>query len=121
MLPQELCEGGDWFKRLLSHGTYSEQQAACAMRSLLQALQYCHSLGVAHRDVKPENILYSDFSDSACIKLTDFGLSAMVPQEAIKVRTPFWLSAHVAINVVACHRSLHCWACTARAVGWALG
>eukprot|EP00955_Chlamydomonas_euryale_P009752 104393-Chlamydomonas_euryale.AAC.1 len=46
---QELCEGGDWFERLLENGTYSERQAASAARSVLEALQYCHSLGVVHR------------------------------------------------------------------------
>ncbi|KAG1676954.1 hypothetical protein FOA52_014830 [Chlamydomonas sp. UWO 241] len=48
------------------------------------ALGYCHSLGVAHRDIKPENLMYSDYSKAATIKLTDFGLSAIVPQEAVK-------------------------------------
>lgn len=46
---QELCGGGDWFQRLLARGTYSERQAADTIRTLLQTLSYCHSLGVVHR------------------------------------------------------------------------
>lgn len=46
---QELCEGGNWFQRLIEHGTYSESQAAETIRTLLKTLQYCHSVGVVHR------------------------------------------------------------------------
>ncbi|GAX73140.1 hypothetical protein CEUSTIGMA_g593.t1 [Chlamydomonas eustigma] len=80
----ELCSGGDWFERLLAHGTYSERQAAMTTKSVLKALCYCHSLGVVHRDVKPENILYSDQSADACAKLADFGLSALMPRAALE-------------------------------------
>jgi serine/threonine protein kinase len=36
------------------------------------------NLGVVHRDLKPENLLLSDPSDSAILKIADFGLSAVV-------------------------------------------
>ncbi|KAG1676955.1 hypothetical protein FOA52_014831 [Chlamydomonas sp. UWO 241] len=45
-LIMELCEGGDWFQRLSSGGTYSERSAAEAMRTLLQGSG--QSLGDAH-------------------------------------------------------------------------
>lgn len=37
-----------------------------------------HSLGVVHRDLKPENLLLSDSSDSAILKIADFGFSAVI-------------------------------------------
>ncbi|KAG1660138.1 hypothetical protein FOA52_003798 [Chlamydomonas sp. UWO 241] len=83
-LVMELCEGGDWFERLLEKGTYSERQAAATVRSVLEALQYCHSMGVVHRDLKPENLLLTDRSDTASVKLADFGLSALVPGTALQ-------------------------------------
>ena len=46
---QELCQGGDWFERLLAGGTYSEVMAAQSVKTMLEAMQYCHSLGVVHR------------------------------------------------------------------------
>lgn len=36
------------------------------------------ALGVVHRDLKPENLLLSDPSESAILKIADFGLSAVV-------------------------------------------
>ena len=40
---------------------------------------YYHSFtGVVHRDLKPENLLLSDPSESAILKIADFGLSAVV-------------------------------------------
>lgn len=39
------------------------------------ALYYLHSYGIAHRDLKLENILMVDSSDDSELKLVDFGLS----------------------------------------------
>lgn len=38
----------------------------------------------ARRDLKPENFLYTDYSDAAQIKIADFGLSVMLPQAALE-------------------------------------
>ncbi|CAI5950168.1 unnamed protein product [Closterium sp. NIES-65] len=56
----ELCEGGDLFDRVASHGRLSEPSAARIFRSLMLALQHCHSHTIVHRDVKPEIILLSN-------------------------------------------------------------
>lgn len=39
---------------------------------VLQGLQYCHSMDVAHRDLTPANIL---LTEDMVVKLADFGLS----------------------------------------------
>lgn len=76
-LIMELCQGGDWFERLITYGRYTEAEAAAVVRSVLEALAYCHSLGVMHRDIKPENIMFTDRTEAAQVKLTDFGLAAL--------------------------------------------
>lgn len=67
----ELCEGGDLNDIVMENNGLSEDIARHYFRQLMSALTYIHELGVAHRDIKLENILVT--SDN-CAKLTDFGL-----------------------------------------------
>ena len=71
----ELCEGGQIFDRLISMGTINEQDVANIFRQMVQLVDQCHTLGIAHRDVKPENFLLSSDKHEASIKAADFGLS----------------------------------------------
>lgn len=42
------------------------------------AVEYLHSIGVAHRDIKLENLLLSD--DGQRLKLADFGVAARLDE-----------------------------------------
>ncbi|CAN6169751.1 unnamed protein product [Urochloa humidicola] len=53
----------------------AESSARRVFQQLVLALDFCHSLGVYHRDVKPDNILIDGAGN---IKVADFGLSALV-------------------------------------------
>mmetsp|Transcript_2717 Transcript_2717/g.3852 ORF Transcript_2717/g.3852 Transcript_2717/m.3852 type:complete len:369 (+) Transcript_2717:108-1214(+) len=67
----ELCSGGD----LYSRDPYTEEQAARIITCVLSAVSFMHENGVVHRDLKYENIMFSNRSPNAEIKLIDFGLS----------------------------------------------
>ncbi|GJP33193.1 hypothetical protein CLOM_g17752 [Closterium sp. NIES-68] len=77
-LIMELCPGGDLFERIKSRDQLSEPEAALILRQLLEALIYTHSMGILHRDVKPENILLTSPSSCTPIKLIDFGVATVL-------------------------------------------
>lgn len=71
-LVMEYLNGGDLFSLLRNMGCLDEHVARVYIAELVLALEYLHSIGVVHRDLKPDNIL---IAHDGHIKLTDFGLS----------------------------------------------
>ena len=67
----ELCDGGDLNDMVQEFGGLTEEEAKHYFRQIMEALSYIHKMGVAHRDLKLENILITADDD---IKLNDFGL-----------------------------------------------
>ncbi|PHT88058.1 Calcium-dependent protein kinase 34 [Capsicum annuum] len=54
--------------------------AASLLRTIVQIVHTCHSIGVIHRDRKPENFLLLSKDENAPLKATDFGLSVFYKQ-----------------------------------------
>lgn len=71
----EYCPEGDLFAVITEHGGYvgDDELARSVFLQLLDAVEYCHRLGIYHRDLKPENVLVCDYGRT--IKLADFGLA----------------------------------------------
>ena len=77
-LVMELCTGGELFDRIVEAEHYSERVARDAVRSICEALYFCHQQKVVHLDIKPENILYAAPAGQEggnILKLCDFGIS----------------------------------------------
>lgn len=73
-LVMDYCAGSDlnrFIKHLPTHKGLSEGYAATIFKQIAHALAFCHSLGVVHRDLKPDNILITEFPT---VKIADFGL-----------------------------------------------
>lgn len=56
--------------------TYSEDKVSQLLRDMLSSLNYLHSMGIVHRDIKLENFIIED--DSCRLILIDFGLSKTI-------------------------------------------
>ena len=70
-LVMDFLEGDTLAERIEREGALPEAQVVDLASQLLGALSYCHSQGVLHRDIKPQNILLRP--DGRAI-LIDFGL-----------------------------------------------
>mmetsp|Transcript_46802 Transcript_46802/g.114104 ORF Transcript_46802/g.114104 Transcript_46802/m.114104 type:complete len:744 (+) Transcript_46802:145-2376(+) len=67
--------GGDVFDRMLAKSKYTENDAKHLTKHLLKGIRCIHEAGVAHRDIKPQNMLLTSEDDDAHIKITDFGFA----------------------------------------------
>ena len=66
----ELVTPGSVLMLLREHGPFPEPLLSSCFAQLLMAVEYMHSRGVAHRDIKGANVL---LSDDGVLKLADFG------------------------------------------------
>jgi len=69
----EYIKGNDLEKEVLNYGLKSEKLIKYYFIQILNSIKYLHSLNIAHRDIKPDNILLT--KDNKKIKLIDFGSS----------------------------------------------
>lgn len=69
-----------------------EDEIAAICQDVLTGLDYLHSLGKIHRDVKAGNIL---LTESGSVKLADFGSASFKCPANSFVGTPYWMSPEV--------------------------
>lgn len=75
----QLATGGDLFDRVVSQprGHFGEGEAARILAMVLDGVQYLHRLGITHRDLKPDNLLFYHPGHDSNILITDFVIANM--------------------------------------------
>ena len=68
------CIAGGSLSGLLKNRRIDERRVLGVLRGVAEALDYAHSQGIVHRDVKPQNIL---LDDAGRVYLADFGIAKM--------------------------------------------
>ncbi|CAL9734886.1 serine/threonine-protein kinase Rad53p [Monosporozyma servazzii] len=94
----EFVSGGDLMDFVAAHGAVGEDAGREITRQILEAVKYIHSMGISHRDLKPDNILIEQ-DDPVLVKLTDFGL-AKVEDAGSRMKTFCGTMAYVAPEII---------------------
>jgi serine/threonine protein kinase len=79
---------------LKEHKKLSEDEAREIFIQILDTVSYCHSKGITHRDLKLENIVFSDKSKTI-IKIIDFGVSGLFKGERSKAGSIQYMAPEV--------------------------
>src|SRR4030095_2833318 len=83
-MPLQVCEfmnGGTLSNLLRDQGIQSLEETARIVQAMCLALGEAHGLGIVHRDIKPQNILFGAVGGSRLPKLADFGIATWSADE----------------------------------------
>eukprot|EP01102_Stenamoeba_stenopodia_P017599 TRINITY_DN6335_c0_g1_i2.p1 TRINITY_DN6335_c0_g1~~TRINITY_DN6335_c0_g1_i2.p1 ORF type:complete len:519 (-),score=135.08 TRINITY_DN6335_c0_g1_i2:10-1566(-) len=112
-LMMEKLEGGELFEQILLLDHYSERDARTIITQIIKGVKHLHENNIVHRDIKPENIMLVTRQDSGsplltsstrgqclCVKIIDFGLSLVFPNnEAISITTAAGSPGYIAPEI----------------------
>uniref|UniRef100_A0A4W4GKB1 non-specific serine/threonine protein kinase n=1 Tax=Electrophorus electricus TaxID=8005 RepID=A0A4W4GKB1_ELEEL len=101
LIIMECMDGGELFSRIQDRGdqAFTEREASDIMKSIGEAILFLHASNIAHRDVKPENLLYTSKRPNATLKLTDFGFAKETTTHN-SLNTPCYTPYYVAPEVL---------------------
>jgi len=96
----ELCKGGELFDKIKELKRFREVEAAVYIRTIISAIEHCHSKDIVHRDLKPENIVFRTKAQKDLV-IIDFGDAKVVDENGTYedfVGTAFYLAPECVRN-----------------------
>ncbi|XP_069462807.1 serine/threonine-protein kinase SBK1-like [Ambystoma mexicanum] len=111
---QEVAPAGNLDSLLIPGVGIQEIMVKRCVSQLCSALDYMHSLGLVHRDIKPDNVMLMD-PECHCVKLSDFGLTSLTGFNitAMSCINPYMAPELCRLrhpNTIILHPSLDVWA-----------
>lgn len=98
-LALEWVDGVTLDKHLAAVGALPPEAALALLRPLFDALSEAHAMGIAHRDLKPGNVMVEGSPHSPRVRLLDFGIAKLMrPDEALGENTSLTLSRNPAFS-----------------------
>jgi eukaryotic-like serine/threonine-protein kinase len=95
----EMLEGEDLASRLARQRVIEPVEMGRIVSHICKALSKAHSLGIVHRDIKPDNIFLTDIDGEPFAKILDFGIakrtedhSMGVTSTGVMIGTPYYMS-----------------------------
>lgn len=76
----EYASGGTLREYLKEKQVLEENEAREIIKQILDTVNYCHESGIIHRDLKLDNVLFTD-KTRRTIKIIDFGISGLFKNE----------------------------------------
>lgn len=96
ILVLEYMSCNDLYKKIKKTKMFTEQEAFPFFLQILKGLLFLNSQGICHRDIKPDNIL---FSDEKTLKIADFSLAEYFIANSNKMRgtcgTPGYMAPEI--------------------------
>jgi serine/threonine protein kinase len=87
-LIMELLQGGELLQNITVAEEYTLNDVRCILRNILEGLAYLQSKNIAHRDIKPPNIIRKHAKDDLHhIKIVDFGFATHCEDREIIYRS----------------------------------
>jgi len=85
----EKIHGGPLLDHIQDRICFTEAEASSIISDLAQAIKFLHNKGIAHRDLKPDNVLCVSNNSPCPVKLCDFDLCS---EASIDISTPTLLT-----------------------------
>eukprot|EP01028_Stygiella_incarcerata_P007214 TRINITY_DN296_c0_g3_i1.p1 TRINITY_DN296_c0_g3~~TRINITY_DN296_c0_g3_i1.p1 ORF type:complete len:595 (-),score=129.63 TRINITY_DN296_c0_g3_i1:105-1832(-) len=82
-LVMEYCRGGDLARFMKNNAPFSEEICYKFMKDIANAIHSLHVRDIVHRDLKPQNLLLTEDSMNAIVKLADFGFARYIMPQSM--------------------------------------